>query len=355
MAWSSSLADDLTSRRPQLVDVSEDELSLPCQTLEVPTALFAAVAPKPDELDYLVHVRLVDAERQVRADAADAGWYAVVVANRTPRAARGRRPSRLAGGPRSATRRHGDEGARAPRVARELELHRDLSRRRQTRDDELRRRRVRLAAAPAGERADLALGLPYDATQGRPEPRTDPDERVADRLAAGYAPSAITCRPARTRSRGIAARCSPPQRRARQEGAAVRVLVRGARLRPGDGRLRRLARGRVGDRPRAGARRPQVRDRARAVPARSVHRLVDLVLAGLESQHIDTPDNLSRRQERADRGALPRPSPGRPGRPRRDGAKARSRRRSPRKAADPPDDPVDAVKKLLEAATTSTT
>jgi hypothetical protein len=283
------LADDPHVAAPALVDVSDDELSLPCQALELPTALITAVAPKPDELDYLVHVRLVDVEDKSDPDAADAGWYAVVVANRTPaRASTGvahlvsleGHESLLAGAETKASVRlvslaswsFTETSAADGKTPETTSFGAVASGLRQPRPD---------------ERADLALGLPYDAGKaGQSTP--DPDGRVADRLAAGYVPIRYhlpTGEDTFAWYRGpfAARRSGALDKKARPFASSSAALVYDPATGIFDVSLataweigRALA---LADRKFATE---LVRFR------RSVHRLVDLVLAGLESQHIDT-------------------------------------------------------------------
>ncbi|MEU2393512.1 hypothetical protein [Streptomyces sp. NPDC007369] len=68
--------------------VSESEAAGKCATIDVPAALFTAVAPHDDEMYYLAHVRKVAAAGAARADGEvlAPGEYAVVTANRFPRA-----------------------------------------------------------------------------------------------------------------------------------------------------------------------------------------------------------------------------------------------------------------------------
>ncbi|GHC39768.1 hypothetical protein [Streptomyces cinnamoneus] len=64
-----------------------------CRTIRVPGRIFHAVAPTRAELPYLTHVRRVDTRHQgvtLGLDRIQLGDYAVVVANRLPRAAGGR-------------------------------------------------------------------------------------------------------------------------------------------------------------------------------------------------------------------------------------------------------------------------
>ncbi|GAA0417889.1 hypothetical protein [Streptomyces luteireticuli] len=73
--------------------IAADEEKQVCRTVLVPAAVFHAVAPAPDELPLLTHVRRVNKRHQgvtLTEDRIEVGDYAVAVANRLPSAAGGR-------------------------------------------------------------------------------------------------------------------------------------------------------------------------------------------------------------------------------------------------------------------------
>src|SRR5262249_9242383 len=74
---------------PVLADVSDGEPKLARAPLTIGAELLLDVAPRVGELSYLAHVRQIDVSAQPNADGADAGWFAVVVANRLPAATGG--------------------------------------------------------------------------------------------------------------------------------------------------------------------------------------------------------------------------------------------------------------------------
>lgn len=69
---------------PAGLSVSEQELAQGCLTIDLPAALFAAIAPRSEELGLLTHVRQVNTDgKEILGLDAD-GWFAVVVGNRLP-------------------------------------------------------------------------------------------------------------------------------------------------------------------------------------------------------------------------------------------------------------------------------
>jgi hypothetical protein len=60
----------------------EDDL---CTTVDLPVAVFAAIAPRPDELPLLAHVREINTDAKETASYLGEGWYSIVVGNRVPR------------------------------------------------------------------------------------------------------------------------------------------------------------------------------------------------------------------------------------------------------------------------------
>ena len=285
-------ADDPHVAAPAPVNpVSPEEKKLVCQALEIPTALFAAVAPAPAELDYLVHVRSVEVDDKSGEDAEDAGWYALVVASRTPAA-----------------------GSTGVVHLVSLEGHESLLRGAETKPS------VRLVSLASwsftetsaadgktpettsfgavasglrqprpGERGDLALGLPYDESKaGQKPPVTDPAGQVADRLARGYVPVRYhlpTGEDTLAWYRGpfAARRSAALGKKVRPFASSSAALV----YDPATG-LFDISLATAWEIGRALA----LADRKFATELvrfrRSVHRLVDLILAGLQSQHIDT-------------------------------------------------------------------
>lgn len=90
--WSGSLAD-LTRlptgvvSYPGLRLFEHESADTPAQVIDVPVDLFSAVAPTPDELEYLAHTRIVEDEMRARKSSDPENRpeeYAVVVANRLP-------------------------------------------------------------------------------------------------------------------------------------------------------------------------------------------------------------------------------------------------------------------------------
>jgi hypothetical protein len=277
--------DDPKVAPPAPVDlVSPDEKSLPCQALEIPTALFTTVAPKPGELDYLVHIRLLEVEDKSDSDAVDAGWYAVVVGNRTP--------ARGSTGVAHLVSLEGHEalltGAEKKASVRLVSLA-SWSFTETSADDGKTPETTSFGGLasrltqPVG-RADLALGLLYDASKTG----DDPDGQVAARLAGGYVPVNYhlpTGEDTFAWYRGpcAAGRSGPLDKKARPFASSSAALVYDPATGVFDVSL--AAAWEIG-RALALADRKFATELVRF--RRSVHRLVDLVLAGLESQHIDT-------------------------------------------------------------------
>ena len=170
------------------IAVTDAERKLKCQTLEIPLALFQAVAPRAGELRYLAHVRQIDLAGQPGADADEVGWFAVVVASRLPVAAKE--------GARNIAHLVSVEGHEArlpvpgppqahPRTIRLVSLASwSFSADSEGTGESFEALARGLAAARPGERQDLSLGLPFDdAADGA-------GKAVADRLADGYVPIA---------------------------------------------------------------------------------------------------------------------------------------------------------------------
>lgn len=253
--------------------VSLAEKELACQVLKIPLTLFATIAPSVTELSYLAHVRQVALSGQTDVDPGDAGWYALVAANRIPTAgstgiahlvsleghktlldgkATGTEVWLVSLASWSFTASH-DTGSSFGALA------------------------SGLARPRPGERQDLALGLPYE-----------DGDAVSDRLAAGYVPVSYhlsTGEDTFAWYRGpFAARPSAaldPKARPFRSSAAALVYE------PATG-LFDVSLATAWEIGRAVA----LADRKFATELvrfrRAVHRLVDLVLAALESQHIDT-------------------------------------------------------------------
>jgi hypothetical protein len=335
-------------------EVSAVEKELVCQVLEIPITLFAKVAPKVTELPFLAHVRQVAANGQssepqprlpaqppragVAADD-DSGWYALVVANRRPTA-----------GSTGIAHLVSLEGHEALLDGKTTETETDawlvsLASWTFTATHEdsptFRTLAAGVVKPRAGERQDLALGLPCEG-----------DDAVSDRLTAGFVPIGYhlpTGEDTFAWYRGpFAARPSAPlDKKARPFRASSAALV----YEPATG-LFDVSLAVAWEIGRAAA----LADRKFATELvrfrRAVHRLVDLVLGGLESQHIDTTHgNLQKIaksgliQERfldhlkdglvEQVAALSKDAP-----PPRPPAKSN--------ASTPEQDPVGAVKKLLE-------
>ncbi|MGH3853758.1 MAG: hypothetical protein ACRDR6_09700 [Pseudonocardiaceae bacterium] len=69
--------------------VPADVLAATMSSVVVPLRVFIAVAPTVAELRYLAHVRQTDTADQAESDAAQDGWYAVVIGNRFPETTEG--------------------------------------------------------------------------------------------------------------------------------------------------------------------------------------------------------------------------------------------------------------------------
>ncbi|WP_406275209.1 hypothetical protein OH799_02695 [Nocardia sp. NBC_00881] len=83
--------DEARVKGPELSDlgIGPTIQQSPCQTLDVPAALFTAIVPREDELPHLAHVRDVRTVAQRRDDDPEVlteGMYSVLTANRFPRA-----------------------------------------------------------------------------------------------------------------------------------------------------------------------------------------------------------------------------------------------------------------------------
>ena len=208
---------------------------------------------------------------------------------------------------------------------------------------------LRLAAPRAGERPDLALGLPFDDNARTKLATTDPKRRVADRLVQGYAPVSYHLPTGEDTFAWYRGPFSPVESApvvARPFGNSSQALIYDEATGVFDVSL--ATAWEIG-RAMALADRRFTTELMRL--RRATHRLVDLVLAGLESVHLDTPDalvavaksglierrflerlqsDLAGHVDAAARGASGAPAPPSP------------------TAADLPDDPVDAVKALLD-------
>ena len=199
--------DDL--RVPKL-QPSPEEQDVLCQALEIPAKLFLSVAPRLSELSYLAHVRQINVSAQPGGAPGEVGWFAVVVANRLPAAAAGGAKSivhlvsyegqeeLLASTPDSV----GDAKVRLVSLASwSFSATPDTD----AAGESFAQLAQALAKARPGERADLALGLPFDGRFEAYRPRTrtgaSPTASPTDTSR-----SATTCGRARTPSRGTAAR-----------------------------------------------------------------------------------------------------------------------------------------------------
>ena len=58
----------------------------PCQTLDIPSELFKAIAPAWEDLPYLAHVRRVGTQNMESEGIEDQGWFSVIIGNRLPTA-----------------------------------------------------------------------------------------------------------------------------------------------------------------------------------------------------------------------------------------------------------------------------
>jgi hypothetical protein len=274
------------------IAVTGDERKLPCQTLEIPLALFQAVAPRASELRYLAHVRQLSLAGQPGAGADDVGWFAVVVASRLPAAAQD--------GARNIAHLVSVEGHEAqlppagpphaqPGTIRLVSLASwSFSADTAPAGESFAELALALAAARPGERQDLALGLPFDA--GAPDGRR---KQVADRLADGYVPIAHR---AAGGEEAVAWYRGPlvPRPAPRLAGSPHPFPTSAAALARDEATgmldVSLAAAWEIG-RAMALADRKFTIDLVRF--RRGAHRLVDLVLAGLQSAHLDTPDDLA--------------------------------------------------------------
>lgn len=322
-------------------DVSDAERALMCQTLEIPASLLAAVAQRlPDEVRLLAHVREVDT-----GDDADVGHFALVVANRTPRPGTSIAHLVSLEGYESLL-----DGTAAPAPRAQIRLVSLASWSFTTTPasgESFDGLASGLATPGAGERDDLALGLPFDVDDRKLDP-TDARRKVADRLADGYVPVSYhlpTGEDTFAWYRGpFAPRQSQPVG-GRPFAASSAALVYDEDAGVFDVSL--AAAWEIG-RALALADRKFATDLVRF--RRGVHRLVDLVLAGLQSWHLDAEDGLGKIAQQGlieqrfldllrhdlagqvaalSQGAAPQPGP------------------SPA-ATERPTDPVGAVKELLQ-------
>ncbi|HYR08705.1 MAG TPA: hypothetical protein VEQ60_13075 [Longimicrobium sp.] len=80
------LAPDGVTLRPAIdpATVPPDVRAGTCQSVVVPAGVFNAAMPRLGELRYLAHVRETDTASQAASDAAEEGWYAVLLSNRFP-------------------------------------------------------------------------------------------------------------------------------------------------------------------------------------------------------------------------------------------------------------------------------
>jgi hypothetical protein len=76
---------------PNLTLESQDDPASICQTVDISTTAFSAIAPRMSELPFLAHVREVDTSDKVTPIASSDGWFSVVIGNRFPQTAVGGR------------------------------------------------------------------------------------------------------------------------------------------------------------------------------------------------------------------------------------------------------------------------
>jgi hypothetical protein len=57
-----------------------------CLTIDLPTGLFKAIAPRAEDLPYLAHVRQVDTGAKEVLAINDKGWFSLIISNRLPQA-----------------------------------------------------------------------------------------------------------------------------------------------------------------------------------------------------------------------------------------------------------------------------
>ena len=265
------------------LDASPEEHALRCQTIDVPAGLFAAVVPRSGELPLLAHTRDLSGS--------DSGQFGVVVANRLPAAS--------VEGVRGVAHLVSLEGhesrldldalpsgttSGAAGVAGELELHRDAR--------HCRRRELQGPGPGPDEGAGGRAAGPGAGTAVR---RAGAEREVRP-APAGRRPARRWLRPrqlpppdrARTRSPGTAAP-SPRTRRRRSPGARSRPHRQRSSTtrRPGSSTSRSRRAWEIG---RALA----LADRSFAAELvqfrRGAHRLVDGLVAALQSRHVKTSD-----------------------------------------------------------------
>ncbi|HEX7733934.1 MAG TPA: hypothetical protein VF458_03700 [Ktedonobacteraceae bacterium] len=80
------LAPDPLVLKPNLPQVTGDDLLQKCRTIDLSSELFLATIPRPADLPYLAHCRQVDTANQANGKSGDNDWFSVVVANRFPAA-----------------------------------------------------------------------------------------------------------------------------------------------------------------------------------------------------------------------------------------------------------------------------
>jgi hypothetical protein len=284
------------------LEVSDAEGKLTCQTLQIPATLFAAVAPRLSELTYLAHVRLIDASGQPGAAAGEAGWFALVVANRLPVSE--------AGGVKNVAHLVSLEGHEALLAAHADSPEEDGHVRLvslaswsfwstpDTDDagESFGRLANNLAKAQPGDRDDLTLGLPFDedATGNGASklPATDPRRQVAERLADGYVPVTYHVPTGEETFAWYRGPLTPRQTALIHKPAPFPASSAAMVYDEATG-LFDVSLATAWELGRALA----LADRKFTLELvrfrRGVHRLVDLVLAGLQSAHLDTPDDLA--------------------------------------------------------------
>jgi len=80
------LAPDPLVLKPNLPQVTGDDLRQKCRTIDLSSDLFLATMPRPADLPYLAHCRQVDTTNQANGKSSGGDWFSVVVANRFPAA-----------------------------------------------------------------------------------------------------------------------------------------------------------------------------------------------------------------------------------------------------------------------------
>jgi hypothetical protein len=272
-----------------------------CQALQIPLALFRAVAPRPKELPYLAHVRNVDTSDQPGADADEAGDFALVVANRFPAAAAGGvrgiahlvslegHEALLAG-----TARTG--GADQVRLVSLASWSFTATPDTDEAGESFKQLALGLAKPRQGERRDLALGLPFDQEASSraksPPPAGDPRRLVADRLDDGYVPVSYHLSTGQNTLAWYRGPLTPRQAEPVDESARPFPSSSAALIYDRNTGMFDVSLATAWEIGRAIA----LADRKFTTElirfTRGAHRLVDLVLAGLQSKHLDTPDDL---------------------------------------------------------------